>query len=439
MASSQHQHQHQHHHHPHLPGHHHGQTPTGPNVLSLSSRPSVQSLLDKEIASTLLPLPSNVTHNNASGSSSRRRHHRDGDDHEQNDPHGADDGQHPGPGQNGRSKTAHLHVPHILLHRSENTSHTSLSSAFSGLSRKKRGAADSVESGSTLKGSGRTGGRQRVSSLASSIDSVPESLRSTGSKSTAEHPPQEVKLDVPLGTVTTVKGRTPIQELEDHGASWEHHVAQIVRIKLRPMDEDAAAAYAKRTGKELKVPSGNSNGSIKESHGRARQVGASLIGGSKDAQQSSSEPAGWLGGGAKSESGLKLVVYQHLAGMGLETIRSVSTRSEGNEDGDDGQDHGSISSKTSTAKPGRQRHGLRNHSQKHGHHEHDHPGIYFGELNLDLAEYASEEGRMGKGGVTRRYLLKGGKTNAMIKVRSGRGYLVAGVLDTETRSCLHIR
>lgn len=187
------------------------------------------------------------------------------------------------------------------------------------------------------------------------------------------------------------------------------------------------------------MPSGNSNGSIKEPHGRARQVGASLMGGSKDTQQSSSEPAGWLGGGAKSESGLKLVVYQHLAGMGLETIRSVSTRSEGNEDGDDGLDHGSISSKTSTAKPGRQRHGLRNHSQKHGHHEHDHPGIYFGELNLDLAEYASEEARMGKGGVTRRYLLKGGKTNAMIKVRSGRGYLVAGVLDIETRSCFHIR
>ena len=330
-------------------------------------------------------------------------------------------------------------------------------------------AGGGSDSGSTYQGApagNQGGGRQRVSSLASSIDSVPDSLRSQSSGSRFSLEPHShaqsnrnnlsnsssskgvVKLDinVPIGTVTTPKGRTPIQELEDHGASWEYHVAQIVRIKLRPMDDEAWAAYAKRVGKDVKTggaggPSGN-----KGSHGRARQVGSSLLM-TKDDLNASSEPAGWLGGGAKSDSGLKLVVYQHLAGMGLETIRSVSTRSEEHndddmDDGDEGAQAGngsslrgtisnvlangdeqedftgSIASRTSTANPSRRGQKPQQHHphRSHGHHEHDHPGIYFGELNLDLAEYASEEGRMGRGGVTRRYLLKGGKTNAMIKV-----------------------
>jgi hypothetical protein len=130
---------------------------------------------------------------------------------------------------------------------------------------------------------------------------------------------------------------------------------------------------------------------------------------------------------------LKIVVYQHVAGMGLETIQSVSTRSDDDHDGDDGRGEtegtlrrtlsharesagslgrSSVSTRStrSDAPPGRS-------NGRPSQPENDDPGIYFGELNLDLAEYASEEGRMGKGGVTRRYLLKGGKTNAMIKVR----------------------
>lgn len=428
--------------------------------------------MDQDLTSTLLPLPPTAGSGSGSGWNRGGHPNRNSEESTRTSTNGeeqAGDGQKDS--NSGRAR--HLHVPHILLHRSGNDSHSSLSSAFSSLSRKRRGNAaqgGEVDSSSnSINGSIVGGRRQRVSSLASSVDSVPGSVRSNASASGSGSKGGEsrsklnqttsskvVKLDVPLGTTTTPKGRTPIQELEDHGASWEFHVAQIVRIKLRPMDDEAWAAYARRVGKDVKPGgvaggsgagglNGTSSGPGKEHHLRARQIGSNLA----SSSQTPSEPAGWLGGGAKSDSGLKLVVYQHLAGMGLETIRSVSTRSGGEDEGDGSEDEeaetggnprrgtisnvfgdddqtGSINSRTSTAKPSKRR-GNRSHGKNGTHHEHDHPGIYFGELNLDLAEYASEEGRMGRGGVTRRYLLKGGKTNAMIKVSRGAPVVWSGM------------
>jgi hypothetical protein len=128
------------------------------------------------------------------------------------------------------------------------------------------------------------------------------------------------------------------------------------------------------------------------------------------------EIAGWLGGGPRSESGLKLVVYQHTNSF-LETIRSVSTRSGERTEQED-------TASLTSAREGRM--GLKRGKGKENRPD---PGVFFGELDLDLAEYASEEARMGKGGVTRRYLLKGGKTNAMIKV--SRGWNASGKIRTD--------
>jgi hypothetical protein len=298
-----------------------------------------------------------------------------------------------------------------------------------------------------------------MTSIASSMDSTTRTSQDTSraptpTAMTRDHP-EGIKLDVPLGTVTTVKGRTPVKELEDHGVSWECHIAQLIKIKLRPLDEDTLAVHAKR----FAAGGGGGAGGMKE---HAKQFGANLIPSSSSAASTttgnsspprssngsssyktapsssqsgthssgrtkrsctsastSAEPQGWLGGGPTSESGLKLVVYQHVAGMGLETIRSVSTRSDAEDEGQGEMDldkQGSNSRARSILHPTR----TNRHKHRGDHHSHlQDPGIYFGELNLDLAEYASDEGRMGRGGVTRRYLLKGGKTNAMIKVGVG--------------------
>ena len=357
-----------------------------------------------------------------------------------------------------------LHVPHILLHRSENASHSSLSSAFGSLGRKKRedtASGTSSPLGRARSGSGSgsaSGSRTRVASLTSIASSVDSATRTSQDTSRAPTPTaiEGIKLDVPLGTVTTVKGRTPVKELEDHGVSWECHIAQLIKIKLRPLDEDTLAVHAKRF-----AAGGGGSGGIKE---HAKQFGASLIPSSSSAASTptgtsspprssngsssyktaptssqsgtrssgrtkrsntsastSTEPQGWLGGGPTSESGLKLVVYQHVAGMGLETIQSVSTRSDAEDEGQGEMDfdkQGSHGRARSILHPTR----TTRHKHRGDHHSHlPDPGIYFGELNLDLAEYASDEGRMGRGGVTRRYLLKGGKTNAMIKVSAWRG------------------
>jgi hypothetical protein len=84
---------------------------------------------------------------------------------------------------------------------------------------------------------------------------------------------------------------------------------------------------------------------------------------------------GLLGGGAHSDSGLKLVIKQHP----LEVTDDTTT-------------------------------GGKHHRRQSGHTH------VFGVVDLDLAEYASPEGGMGKGGVKRRYLMKQGKTNATVTV-----------------------
>ncbi len=155
---------------------------------------------------------------------------------------------------------------------------------------------------------------------------------------------------------TEKRGLTPIRSLtSSNDCSWDFTVTQLVKINVYSSNSSSSHLHPHSHGS---IPSTTS------SIGKPRALST-----------------GWLGGGPHSESGLKIVVFH------------LPVDSAEHENAQDGKANG---------------HTKRRHK----------PRVY-GFVNLDIAQYASKEAGMGKGGVTRRYLLRQGKTNATIKVRMG--------------------
>ncbi|KAJ9099951.1 hypothetical protein QFC21_003959 [Naganishia friedmannii] len=174
------------------------------------------------------------------------------------------------------------------------------------------------------------------------------SLRRTFSKdrqsSTASHATETSSvvdsLYVPANTITERQGCTPIAELRNHSCEWGATVTHLVRMKIHPL------------------------GTHITPHTRPPFP--------------DTPPLGILGAGARSESGLKLKVWQHIR---------PPTRHE-------------------MQRPERG-------SMKHRANGRAEDSYEFGGMNLDLAEFVGEEGKR----VTRRYLLtERAKTNATIKI-----------------------
>lgn len=193
---------------------------------------------------------------------------------------------------------------------------------------------------------------------------------------------------------TERRGTTPVRPLRDHTCTWDFPVTQLVKIGI---SQHALAASGSRhslalaAAGETHTPAISRTGSSTSlanltrhgEHGVAPHVQVNgrrpthPPPGKKGSSGSRSGP-GQLGAGPHSESGLKLVIYQHTP---PDADRARTT--------------------------------LHGHGHAHA--------VVFGVVNLDLAEYASDEAGMGRGGVSRRYLLKQGKTNATIKVGASCG------------------
>lgn len=183
-------------------------------------------------------------------------------------------------------------------------------------------------------------------------------------------------INVPANTVSEREGCTPIAQLNNHSCEWGCTVTQLVRIKIHPLSL----------------------------HHQTRTTRPPFP---------DTPPLGILGAGPRSESGLKLKVWQH--------IRPPTSQ---------------------------ETHNVERGSMKHRANGRTEDSYEFGGISLDLAEFVGEEIRratvtgavtaaatavaapavlpavdtaLGMGGITRRYLLtEKAKTNATLKVSEGR-------------------
>jgi len=168
----------------------------------------------------------------------------------------------------------------------------------------------------------------------SNLDSVPSALQS-------RHYKERTSSNTSLNSVHNSRlkshrrGRTPSRPLKQHTCIWNYEVEHAIRINVN------------RTGSS------------------DSRTNLNLLS-SKNAQTSSVQV---LGGGAKSESGLRI------------SIEQVLPHRHASEDGQPGE-----------------------------HKKAGHGRIHFGTVHVDLAAFA------GKGRLTRRFLLEGSKTNATVKV-----------------------
>lgn len=327
----------------------------------------LRALIDGEIVDQLDTLPGNVREPHGATISAASRKERI-----MNVIPGAGDGR-----ASLKSKASfvksHLHLPHIVLPHNE-----------------------------SMMLLGALGKRPQSTASSSGNPSRRGSISSDQAGALQNNPQVSVKIAVPIGTVTDARGRTSVKEVENHSATWDWHVAQLVKIKIRPLEEPDLAV---RIAQDIEW--------------------VNTIGGSTTpkSQKESTEPEhkGYLGGGPKSESGLKIVVFQHPSEKAthLDSLHSVTSNDSSP---DATSDPTSIGAKIEEAAVAKEEAKSASKSSGGGSANPFHilkdRGIFFGELNLDLAEFVNEQAQMGHGSVARRYLLKGGKTNAMIKVSS---------------------
>lgn len=205
---------------------------------------------------------------------------------------------------------------------------------------------------------------------------------------------EEKTIEFPANSSLHRTGQTPTKPLIDHRVEWEFPVAQLVRMKINPAPARSSS------------PSANADNPCNRAAFHERTI--------EDDENHSASAPGLLGSGPKSESGLKLHIYRHTTPEG--SAESASEEDDSKFAGDRGRGGEGDSDVDTTAVEGSGA-PLVTKLKEVASHAHNHkPGFPFGVVELDLAQYACEEARMGKGGLTRRYLLKKGKTNATIKV-----------------------
>lgn len=194
----------------------------------------------------------------------------------------------------------------------------------------------STEFGRPMKGKGKSRSADHASHRSDS--------RSLNGISVAPSDGEESSIEYPAASNMHRQGDTPIRPVRDNRVEWDLPVAQLVKIDVNSRSRGGKRGSGASSPAPSRLPFHDSNLEHEESY----------------------TAPGMLGAGPKSESGLKLQVFQYPAGVSDE------------------------------------------HSKKER--------LSFGVCNLDLAEYACEEAKMGRGGITRRYLLKNARTNATIKV-----------------------
>ncbi|ORX41158.1 hypothetical protein BD324DRAFT_606802 [Kockovaella imperatae] len=206
-------------------------------------------------------------------------------------------------------------------------------------------------------------GHRRVSQRSTTESSVTcgDSPLDSTRRRTSSGPASNTKQQNSLGSSSHRKGETPAQILKSHTCTWDYEVEHTLRIPL------------------TKSAIGSSSSSLKLGHAQSR--------------------APVLGAGPMSESGMRLVIYQmptafatsgaHANGAKDTLTSALHAAHVANHQGDG--KHGN---------PSEGRQGSQAETLK----------TAFGMVDFDLAPFA------GKGPTTRRFLLRGSRTNATIKV-----------------------